>query len=234
MSIVKERGAALDRSVIQKTGYPLAIAATVAGFAALYVSDPLMAVADIALAAASVAITLQAPELFEIRNRGGRRNYNPLFLVPAGLVFAAGVRNQFGDATPLLIAALIGGAAGGGLAATRMGRPGLGGPWVFVILLALIGGALGYGAPAMIDVRFDTSEAQPIHSPISSMYASRGRSTTYHLRLPPWGPRTQPNTVTVSGSLYDRLNPGDPVCIDLHPGLLQISWFVVQACPAPQ
>lgn len=234
MSIVKERGAALDPLVIRKAGYGLALAAIVAGVAALFVRDPLMAVADIALAAATVGITLQAPEMFEVRNRGGRRNYNPLFLAPAGLVFLAGVGNQFVDATAWVIGALIGGLAGGGLAATRMTRPGVDGPSVLVVLLALIGGAFGYGAPAMIDVRFDTSEAQPIHSLVSSMYVSRGKSTTYHLRLPPWGPRTQPNTVTVSDSLYRRLTPGDPVCIDLRGGALQVPWFVPRACPAPE
>jgi hypothetical protein len=234
MSVARARGA-FDPLTIQRTGYGLAIAAIVAGVATLYVRDPLMAAADVALAAASVAITLWTPELFEIKNRGRRRNYNPLFLVPAGLVLVAGVDNQFVDATAWLVAAFIGALAGGGLAATRMTRPGVGGPWVFVILLALIGGALGYGAPAMIDVRFDTSEAQPIHSSISSMYVTRGRSTTtYHLRLPSWGPRTQPNTVTVSGWLYHRLTPGDPVCLDLRPGALQIAWFTPLACPVTQ
>jgi hypothetical protein len=233
--MVKARGSAFDPLTIQRTGYGLAIAATLAGVAALYVRDPLMAAADIALAAACVAITLLAPEVFTVKNRGGKRNYNPLFVLPAVLVLVAGIDNQFADATVWLITAFIGGLAGGGLAATRMARPGVGGPWVFVIQLAVIGGALGYGAPALIDVRFDTSEPQPIHSSVSSMYVTFGRSTnTHHLRLPPWGPRTQPNTVTVSGWLYHRLSPGDPVCLYLRPGALQIAWFTPSACLAPQ
>ena len=121
--------------------------------------------------------------------------------------------------------------AGGALGALRVARPGFGQPVSFVILCAIAGAGLGYGAAALIDVRFDTSPPQTIRTTVSSMYVSRGRGASYYLRLPAWGPRTGPNSVSVSSDLYDRLNPGDPVCIDLRRGALSASWFVVHACP---
>lgn len=233
MSIVQREAPGFDPRLVRWGGYALAIAAVVAGVAALLVRTAPTALAAIALAAGSVGVAGAAPELFEVTGRGKARGLNPLFLFPAGLVFICGVTNDFIDVFTLLGAALVGAAAGAGLGALRMSRPGLAGPMQLLILLALCGAALGYGGTALVDVRFDTSAPQTIRTTVSSMYVSHGKSTSYQLRLPPWGPRTAPSTVSVSSSLYGRLSPGDPVCIDLHPGAVGVPWFELHACPIP-
>jgi hypothetical protein len=232
MSIVQEGGPALDPGLLRWGGYGLALASATLGIVGLFARSPLLAATNIALAIASVAVTLPAPELFEVTSRGRSRGLNPVFMVPAALVFIAGIENDFVDIAPLLIAAAAGALvfAGAGLPTWR--RPGVAGPWQFVIVLALTGAALGYGAPALVDTRFDASPPQPFRVAISAMYVSHGKSTSYSLRLAPWGPRTQGSTESVAASLYNRLKPGDEVCVGLRRGALGVPWFVVHLCPA--
>jgi hypothetical protein len=232
VSIVEEGGPAFEPRLIKWAGYALVIAGVAAGVAALLVATELMAAIAIGLAAASIAIVLRAPELFEVAGRRRSRGLNPLFVGPAAAVFLGGVENHFIGVGPLGVAALIGAAAAGAVGAARMSRPGVSGRVQLVSLLALIGGLFVYGSGGLIDVRFDVSPAQPIRTTISAMYISHGKSTSYHLTLPPWGPLTEPNSVAISSSLYNQLSPGDPVCINLHRGALQVAWFVVDACPA--
>ena len=78
MSIVEKGGPALDPSAIRRTGYVVVAAAILVGVATLFVKWALMAVVDIALAAASLALVLSAPALFEIKNRKGGRVLNLL------------------------------------------------------------------------------------------------------------------------------------------------------------
>lgn len=231
MSIVEEGGPTLDPVLIRRGGYALVIVSAVFGIVALFERAAPLAAADIVLAIATVLVMLWAPELFEISGRRKTRGMNPIFMAPAGLVLLAGVENDFVDIAPLFVAAAAGALLACGVALLSWRRPGVAGPWQFMILVGLIGGALGYGAPAMVDIRFDASQPQPFRSIVSSTHVSHGRSTSYHLSLAPWGPRTTASDVSVSSSFYNQINPGAEVCIGLHGGALSIPWFVVHLCP---
>jgi len=100
--------------------------------------------------------------------------------------------------------------------------------------LTLIGcaAAYGYGATAMVDIQFDTSAGTVFAAPVLGKYAYHGRSSSYHLNLPPWGPRAQPDSVEVSSGTYDALNVGDQVCVTLHPGALNLAWYRAAVCAA--
>jgi hypothetical protein len=50
------------------------------------------------------------------------------------------------------------------------------------------------------------------------------------LVLAPWGPLSRNDTVTVDADIYDPLQPGDHVCIDLKSGTLGFPWYVVRSC----
>jgi hypothetical protein len=101
------------------------------------------------------------------------------------------------------------------------------------LLPAVPAAAAGYGATAMIDIQFDTSAGTVFTAPVLGKYAYHGRSSSYHLNLPPWGPRTQPDSVEVSHSTYDALNEGDTVCMTLHPGVLSLAWYTAGVCAQP-
>ena len=233
MSIVQEGGPAFDPALMRRAAYGLAIAGVVVGAATLFAPSAPLAALDIVLALASAAMIVPAPELFEISGRRKTRGMNPLFAIPAGLVFVAGVTNDFVAISPLVIAAAAGALAALGAGLTTWRRPGISGPWQFLILMGLIGAAIGYGGVALIDLRFDASPEQPFRTAVASMTVSHGRGVSYYLHLAPWGPVPHESRVTVSKSLYDRFNPGDQACIGLRNGALAIPWYVVRVCPGP-
>jgi hypothetical protein len=86
------------------------------------------------------------------------------------------------------------------------------------------------GAVIEANALLDHGGAQLLRPHVLAKHASHGRSTTYYLRLEPWGPRTEVNDVTVSGSLYRRVAVGESVCVLLRPGALQTPWFIVSRC----
>jgi hypothetical protein len=232
MSIVEGPGPAFDPRQIRSGGYGLVVASLAVAVAALFERSALLAAADIAFAVACVGVALWRPELFEVAGRGKSRGLNPLFIAPAGLVCYAGITEDFVSLSPLLIAGGVGAVALAAAGVVQSRRPGVAGPRQSVFMLGLSGLALGCGAPALVDVRFDASPGQAFRATVNSMYVNQGRSTSYHLRLGAWGPAPA-DSVTVSRSLYDQFNPGDQACVALHAGALAIPWFAVRTCLNP-
>lgn len=88
-----------------------------------------------------------------------------------------------------------------------------------------------YGAVTMSDACFDGSTGEHYSAAVLGGHVNHGRSTSYYLRLAPWGPVTGMGDVKVPSRLYHSTAPGDFVCLDLHPGWLHVPWFRVSACP---
>jgi hypothetical protein len=99
-----------------------------------------------------------------------------------------------------------------------------------VLLLFGMGCCYGYGVAVLADTELDQSPGEQFRVGVLSGRVSRGRSTSYHLTLAPWGPRTKPDEVSVSSALYARVQPGSVVCVHRGPGALEISWYVVTLC----
>lgn len=57
---------------------------------------------------------------------------------------------------------------------------------------------------------------------------SKGKHTSYYLKLAPWGPRTTPDDVRVSRTVFERKNKGDVAEIVVNKGLFCIPWFQVR------
>jgi hypothetical protein len=90
----------------------------------------------------------------------------------------------------------------------------------------------GFGVTVLGDSQLDHRPARDYRVEVLTRHVSRGsRSTTYHLLLDRWGPRANPNDVTVPRQLYEAAQPGSYVCVHQGPGLLDIPWFVVNPCP---
>jgi hypothetical protein len=94
--------------------------------------------------------------------------------------------------------------------------------------LIVLCGPYGYGAAVTMNALVDRSARQDFKVPVLTRYMTHGRSTSYHLRLAPWGPRSEQNDVMVSQAVYSA--PGDTVCIQLKAGALGIRWFWIGRC----
>ncbi len=87
-----------------------------------------------------------------------------------------------------------------------------------------------YGLAEVADTLPDNSAAKIYSVTVIDKHISSGRSTTYYLRLEPWGPFQTPNQVRVSSREYGETNPGDQICLGLHPGSLHAPWYQTVPC----
>ena len=107
--------------------------------------------------------------------------------------------------------------------------------WSYLATL-LLAVAYAGGVTAMADSLLDYSTPRILQTQVIQKRISSGRSTTWYLRLAPWGPQDHPAEVSVHSSLYNSVQPGQTVCVYLYPGALKIPWFEVAHCsnqPSP-
>jgi hypothetical protein len=99
-----------------------------------------------------------------------------------------------------------------------------------LVVCGLVAGLYFFGVIGEANALLDRSPLSVIRSQIVAKHVSRGKTTTYHFTLAPWGARSDPDDASVPRDLYDRLQPGNPVCVLLHNGELGMPWFVVRGC----
>ena len=87
-----------------------------------------------------------------------------------------------------------------------------------------------YGALSQANAIADHIPPQAFPVTVLGQQISGGRSTTWYLRIDPWGPVPTPSEVSVSSSLYHSVKPGDTVCVYLHPGALKVPWYRLSHC----
>jgi len=102
-------------------------------------------------------------------------------------------------------------------------------PWTAVIIF-VFGAFYGWGLIAQANALLDTSPARIFQVAVTGKHVSSGKTTTYYLRLEPWGPATTSQDVSVPSSLYDYADVGVTVCVVLYPGALRIPWYEVERC----
>jgi hypothetical protein len=106
-----------------------------------------------------------------------------------------------------------------------------------IIGLLFFAGFYAYGVTTVADTAFDTSPAATYSTTVTGGHVSHGKSTSYYLRLAPWGPIQNEGDVSVSRRIYSNAHIGDTVCLALHNGSLHAPWFRVVPCEgdsAPQ
>lgn len=99
-----------------------------------------------------------------------------------------------------------------------------------LLAMLVLSGIYGYGVVAEGNMLLDESEPQIFEVTVLGKRVSKGKSTHYHLRLAPWGPRGEEDDITVSRTLYASAETGKPMCILLRAGALKIRWFAVMSC----
>lgn len=98
---------------------------------------------------------------------------------------------------------------------------------VAVISVFFIGTMFSYGVIAQFDVLADRSAPATYQTHVLTKRADNGRTTSYYLRVAPWGPRQDSEEIEVSHALYATISPGQPVSIHLYSGALHLPWFSV-------
>lgn len=101
--------------------------------------------------------------------------------------------------------------------------------WAFLAFLFL-SFFYAFGAIAQANALLDHSEGQVFRAQVLAKRISSGKSTTYYFMVDPWGPRSEPNEVSVSRALYQATPVGQNVCVWLRKGSLSVPWFVVGSC----
>ena len=94
-------------------------------------------------------------------------------------------------------------------------------------LLVLLFSGYGLGGTAFINCLYDTSPATIYKAQVLDKRISSGKTTTYHLKLSSWGPRTEAEEVSVERDLYKYIEAGASVEVHLKPGLLEVLWYWV-------
>lgn len=102
--------------------------------------------------------------------------------------------------------------------------------FAMMLLILAFSVAYGFGAAMAINVALDRSSAETYPTAVISQDISRGRSTTYYLVLEPWGPKQEPDRVSVPAYFYRSVAPGETVCVWLRRGALDIAWYTVGVC----
>jgi len=96
--------------------------------------------------------------------------------------------------------------------------------------LLAFGGIYSFGLAVVADTVFDNSPPVSYTSSVVGGHVSHGRSTSYYLRLAPWGPVDHEKDVSVSSRIYRNAHVGDTACLTLQSGSLHAPWFHVVPC----
>ncbi|HTI11415.1 MAG TPA: hypothetical protein VL832_22735 [Puia sp.] len=95
---------------------------------------------------------------------------------------------------------------------------------VFMFIVSFI---YTYGALVMTNCYHDRSVSQVFRVEIKDKSIHTGKTTTYYLRLAPWGRFPEEEDVSVPKRLYEATQTGDKVYVYLKKGTWNIPWYWV-------
>lgn len=99
--------------------------------------------------------------------------------------------------------------------------------YVTVACLALFTFAYSFGAVIHLNCFYDNSAPHNFKAKVLEKTISKGKSTTYYVKLSTWGPQNKAESTSVSWSLYNRVNVGDEMNVSFKKGKLDIPWYEV-------
>jgi hypothetical protein len=96
--------------------------------------------------------------------------------------------------------------------------------WFNLVIITLV---YAFGSTYISNFIFDQHPAATYQPVVLGKSVSTGKTTTYHLKVTPWGPRAVAEEVTVTEEYYKQVAAGDHITIKVRPGWLNVPWFVV-------
>ncbi|WP_157971451.1 hypothetical protein [Dyella sp. C9] len=102
--------------------------------------------------------------------------------------------------------------------------------WVLPMLMLPFMLAYGAGLLAITDMMLDAARPQVIPATVTGKDVSRGKSTTYYVHLARWSAAIDKNRIAVPRAYYEAVEPGDTVCVRLHPGRFGLRWVQLGGC----
>jgi hypothetical protein len=230
MSIVEQGAVAPSGRLIAWTAYGLSIVSMALPIFARGRYRDELAIAALALPPVIFVLMLCAPEAFTAHTRYTHKLTINMMPVVAILGFWVSGESHLLDWRPVLAPAGLCAAITLLLGVGLVGSRWPGGLAVAALMMALFGGGYGSGAMIFADRTFDHGPGQTYAAVVQREYVSRGRHTTRHLVLGPWGGQTGETDASVSSGVYDALQPGQTACVTEHPGALAMPWFTTGLC----
>jgi hypothetical protein len=99
-----------------------------------------------------------------------------------------------------------------------------------VALLTIFGLLYSLGIVHAADVLPDASATHIYTTKVLRTYESHGRTTSYYIRLAPFGPEGYSADADVSPAVYRQTHVGDQICVRLHSGFLHAAWYTLVPC----
>ena len=97
-----------------------------------------------------------------------------------------------------------------------------------LILLFLFCTIYGYSTVILLNGVLDRSSPSTYRANVIEKRISKGKHTSYYLKISPWGPRKGQEEIDVGRSIYNRYDTGDSVQIIVKQGRFEIPWFFVR------
>lgn len=99
--------------------------------------------------------------------------------------------------------------------------------YVSLLFVFVFSFTYGYGTIVMTNCYYDKGEAEIYDAEIIEKWADSGKITTYHFKITPWSDREEEEDVTVDYEMYELLEVGDPIRVQVMPGTYGIPWFFI-------
>jgi hypothetical protein len=96
------------------------------------------------------------------------------------------------------------------------------------LALVIVCALYGYSSVISVNGILDRTTPSVFRAWVTGKRISRGKHTSYHLKLSPWGPRKDEKEVDVRKAVYDRNGIGDSVDVVVRHGRLKIPWFYIK------
>jgi hypothetical protein len=179
------------------------------------------------VAALAVALRWRGIVRVDERRNDPRPNVALALIAPGAILALRCIRDlKLVEYAPALVAAAVAAVALAALAA--LADPSLRARKPMVALFAALLLMWGYGAVVQADVLLDRASPESFTVEVVGKSVTHGKTTSWNLRLAPWGPCAEAESVEVTEDQYDAVREGDVVETLLRPGALGIRWYVVR------